>query len=257
VTGHNACVTSDDRGGIEFGQVEVLTFDCYGTLIDWETGILNALRHVVPQSSASDDEMLRAYASEEAAAESGTWAPYREILSQAMSAVCAQFGHLATEAQAGQFGSSVAEWPPFPDSADALRRLAKRFDLCVITNCDDDLFAHSSHALGDPFRWVVTAEQARSYKPDTHNFEVAFERIARPRKTIVHVAQSLYHDHVPAKALGLKTVWVNRRAGRTGAGATPAAVAIPDLVVPDMASLAELAAHAKPARPAASSAPDA
>jgi 2-haloacid dehalogenase len=234
-------VTIDDRPAIDFSGVEVLSFDCYGTLIDWEAGILTALRHVIMQSTASDEEMLNAYGIEEAAAESGAWLPYSQILTQAMSAVCEQFGHPATEAQSAQFGGSVADWPAFPDSADALRALAKRFDLCVITNCDDDLFAYSSQVLGDPFRWVVTAEQARSYKPSLHNFEVAFERMGKPRDAIVHVAQSLYHDHVPAHELGLRTVWVNRRASRPGSGATPPAAAKPDLVVPDMRTLADIA----------------
>jgi 2-haloacid dehalogenase len=226
---------------IDFSRIEILSFDCYGTLIDWEAGILSALRTAMPASSASDEALLEKYAIQEAAAEAGPWVPYRRILSVAMSAVCEHFGYPVTDAQSAQFGGSVADWPPFSDSVDALRRLSQRFDLCVITNCDDDLFAYSSRALGDPFRWVVTAEQARSYKPSTHNFEVAFERMGRPREAMVHVAQSLYHDHVPAKQLGLKTVWINRRGDRPGSGATPPAAAQPDVVAPDIATFADMA----------------
>ena len=131
--------------------------------------------------------------------------------------------------------------PAFPDSADALARLKARFRLGVITNCDDDLFAFSNVRLGNPFQWAITAQQAGSYKPSANNFELAFERIGRPRGSIVHVAQSLYHDHVPARGLGLKTVWINRREGRSGAAATPPADGRPDLTFPDMASFAEAA----------------
>lgn len=134
------------------------------------------------------------------------------------------------------------DWPAFPDSATALAALASGFRLGVITNCDDDLFAASEATLGAPFTWIVTAQQARAYKPSLRPFELAFARIDVPRSRILHVAQSLYHDHVPAKALGLTTVWVDRRAGRAGSGATPIASATPDLTVPDMATLAKLAA---------------
>jgi 2-haloacid dehalogenase len=112
----------------------------------------------------------------------------------------------------------------------------------VITNCDDDLFAASQAKLGVTFDHVVTAQQAKRYKPNPRGFELMFERVGIPPSRILHVAQSLYHDHVPAKRLGLTTVWVDRRAGRQGGGATPPADAAPDLVVPDMATLAGLAA---------------
>ena len=122
-----------------------------------------------------------------------------------------------------------------------MRRLATRFGLGVITNCDDDLFAQSNRRLGVTFDWIVTAQQARGYKPRIANFEYAFARIAVPRERILHVAQSLFHDHVPAKALGMTTVWVDRRAGKPGSGATPPATATPDLIVPDLRTLADLA----------------
>ena len=111
----------------------------------------------------------------------------------------------------------------------------------MITNCDDDMFAASNRRLGVDFDFVITAQQCRGYKPDPRNFEIAFERIARPKDRILHVAQSLFHDHVPAKALGMTTVWINRRHDRTGTGATPPADATPDLITSDMATFAELA----------------
>jgi 2-haloacid dehalogenase len=135
----------------------------------------------------------------------------------------------------------VPEWPAFADSAEALRRLQTRFRLGVLTNCDDDLFAGSNRRLGVTFDWIVTAQQARGYKPRTANFDLLFQRVDVPRERILHVAQSLFHDHVPAKALGMTTVWINRREGKPGSGATPDATAQPDLIVPDMRRFADLA----------------
>jgi 2-haloacid dehalogenase len=152
-----------------------------------------------------------------------------------------ELGFDPSAAEQAAFGGSVADWPAFPDSPEALARLKARFKLGVITNCDDDLFAASSRRLGVEFDWVVTAEQARGYKPRTENFEFAFERIDVPRERILHVAQSLFHDHVPAEALGMTSVWIDRRQGRAGAGATPPAQARPDLTTPDLQTFAALA----------------
>ena len=139
------------------------------------------------------------------------------------------------------FWGSVADWPAFPDSTDALARLKSRFRLGVITNCDDDLFAASNERLGVEFDWIVTAEQVGAYKPDERNFLVAFERMALPRERILHVAQSLFHDHVPAGRLGLTSVWIDRRHDRPGSGATPGADARPRATFTDMASFAAAA----------------
>lgn len=225
----------------DFGPIEVLTFDCYGTLIDWENGILAGLRRVLDNEVAVDDALLEAYAVAEAGAESGRWQPYREVVSTALREVARPLGVMPTAEEAAEFGASVADWPAFPDSADALSRLRSRYDLGVITNCDDDLFAASNERLGEPFRWVVTAQQVGTYKPSRRNFEVALERIGRPRSSVLHVAQSLYHDHVPARALGLATAWIDRRHDRSGSGATPQANAPVSLKAPDMATFADLA----------------
>ena len=134
----------------------------------------------------------------------------------------------------------MADWPPFPDFVEALARLRKRFGLAVITNCDNDLFDYSDAKLGRPFTWRITAQLVGSYKPNRRNFEFALQRIGLPPERIVHVAQSLYHDHVTAQAMGLRTVWVNRRHDRAGFGATPRASVTPNVTVADMASLAAL-----------------
>src|SRR3954470_3128067 len=233
---------------IDFGAVDVLTFDCYGTLIDWERGILGGLRPLVGASSTriSDDALLERYGAAEATIEAGPYRRYREGLARAAEHVAHELGATPDDAALAAFGGSVADWPAFPDSAEALARLRTRFRLGVITNCDDDLFAASNRRLGVEFDWVITAEQARGYKPRTENFERAFERIDVPRERILHVAQSLFHDHVPAKALGMTTVWIDRRQGRAGGGATPPAQAGPDLTTPDLKSFADLVDRQRP-----------
>jgi 2-haloacid dehalogenase len=228
---------------IDFEAFDALTFDCYGTLIDWETGILEALRPVIERGGVQrrDDELLEIYARHEAALEAGPYLAYRDVLAQALQRLGDDLGIAPTDAELAAFSGSVADWPAFADSADALARLGRRFRLGVITNCDDDLFARSNERLGATFDWIITAQQAKSYKPSPRNFELAFERIDVPRERILHVAQSLFHDHVPAKQLGMTTVWIDRRHDRDGFGATPAAEATPDLTVPDMRSLADIA----------------
>ena len=230
--------------GLDFDRFDVLTFDCYGTLIDWEAGILAALRAPLAAHGieAADDPVLEAFARHEAEVEAGPYRRYREVLGEVLGAMLGHFGEAATLDERAAFGGSVVDWPTFPDSAAALARLHERFKLGVITNCDDDLFAASEEKLGLKFDWLVTAQQARRYKPNPRGFELMFERVGLPPTRVLHVAQSLFHDHVPAKRLGLSTVWVDRRAGRGGSGATPAATATPDLAVPDMATLASLAA---------------
>ena len=228
---------------LDYGRFEALTFDCYGTLIDWEAGILAGIRPVLDARGvkATDDELLGEFATAEARLEAGPYLRYREILGRCLREVAADHAVAPDLADVAAFADSVGEWPAFPDSIEALRRLRDRFRLGVITNCDDDLFARSAARLETDFDWVVTAQMARGYKPDPHNFEVAFERIGLPRERILHVAQSLFHDHVPAKKLGLTTVWIDRRAGRPGSGATPPAKAKPDATFTDMASFAAAA----------------
>ena len=227
----------------DFGRFETLTFDCYGTLIDWEAGLTTALRRLLGPAgdTLEPDALLETYAGFEARAERPPYRTYREVLAIGGRGVADAHGIDPSDEAIAAFGGSVVDWPAFADSAAALALLKTRFRLGVLTNCDDDLFAASNRRLGVEFDWVVTAEQCGGYKPDAHNFEVLFERLGLPRERILHVAQSLYHDHVPAKALGLTTVWIDRRHDRPGAGATPPAAAQPDLTFPDMASFAAAA----------------
>jgi 2-haloacid dehalogenase len=229
--------------GIDYGRFDALTFDCYGTLIDWEAGILAGLRPALAARGIEppDDEVLAVFAGFEAAAEAGPYLRYRAILAHCLRKVGAHYGVEPDEAEVTAFADSVGDWPAFADSTAALERLHERFRLGVITNCDDDLFARSAARLRTTFDWVVTAQSVGSYKPDPRNFEAAFERIGLPRERILHVAQSLFHDHVEAKRLGLTTIWIDRRHDRPGFGATPPADAAPDATFPDMASFAAAA----------------
>jgi 2-haloacid dehalogenase len=229
--------------GLDFSRFEALSFDCYGTLIDWETGILAALRPILQEHriEAADEKLLESYARNEAGVEAGPYRRYREVLAQTLRGISADFGFEPGAAELAAFAASVGDWPPFSDSSEALRRLGQRFGLGVLTNCDDDLFAASQRRLGVEFDWVVTAEQAGSYKPSEANFELLLATLALPRERILHVAQSLFHDHVPAKRLGMSTVWIDRRSGKSGSGATPPADVQPDLVLNDMSSLAAAA----------------
>jgi 2-haloacid dehalogenase len=227
----------------DFGRFEALTFDCYGTLIDWETGLSDAFRQIFRARGidVAADTLLERFAAHESAAEAGPYRRYQDVLATALRGVTAEYRIEPTADEIEAFSGSVGDWPAFADTAAALARLKERFKLGVITNCDDDLFEASLPRLGVAFDWVVTAQQVGAYKPSHRNFEVAFERIGLPRERILHVAQSLFHDHVPARQVGLAGVWIDRRSDREGGGATPPATATPDATFPDMASFAAAA----------------
>lgn len=218
---------------------DALTFDVYGTIVDWDAGIVAALRPVLSAHGVAADldveRLLSAYAEEEAACEDGPYLRYREILQRILERLGARFGFKPSRDEVERFGGSVADWVPFEDSAPALAALKRSFKLAFLTNCDDDLIAATIAKLGVAPDWVVTAQQVGSYKPNPRHFLAAFERMGLPRERILHVAQSLYHDHVPAKKLGLRTVWVNRR-GEAQVGVEP------DFEVRDLATLARMLA---------------
>lgn len=228
---------------LDFSRFTWLTFDCYGTLIDWESGILGALRPLAAAAgrAVSADGILELYASLEAREESGAYKPYREILEVVTRRLAARLVIPLDEHKATVLADTIGKWPPFPDTVEALRRLKTRYKLAVISNVDDDLFSSTSKLLGDPFDKVITAQQARSYKPSPNNFRLALERIGEPVEKILHCAQSLYHDVLPARQLGFATVWVDRRAGQKGQGAAPNVTAQPDLRITSMRELADTA----------------
>ena len=227
---------------LAFDRYTYLTFDCYGTLIDWERGILDALRPLLARHGATltDDQILELFGEFESAAEAGLYQPYRDVLATVVDGFGARLGFTPTAAERASLGASVGDWPAFPDTGDALQALARRYRLAILSNVDDDLFAGSARRLGADFAAVITAQQVGSYKPDRRNFRAALTRLDVPPDRVLHVAQSLFHDIAPAKELGLTTVWVNRRHDRPGFGATPPATAQPDLEVPDLRTLARM-----------------
>jgi 2-haloacid dehalogenase len=229
---------------LDFSQYRVLTFDCYGTLIDWERGILNALRPVLDRHgiSMSDDEALELFGELESAAERGPYLPYHEVLTVVLAKFAERLGFALADDERLALADSVGGWPPFPDTVEGLQTLARHFQLVILSNVDDNLFAESARHLKTEFADVITAQQVGSYKPNPRNFEVALERVGVPKEQVLHVAQSLFHDIEPANDIGLTTVWVNRRHDRPGFGATPEASARPDLEVPDLRTLAQMVA---------------
>ncbi len=227
---------------LDLNDFEVLTFDCYGTLIDWESGIWEALRPVLAahRVDVKADKALELYGELESEAERGDYTDYKTVLRRVLEGFGSRFGFVPSPREVQHFSESVKDWPAFPDSPPALQALKRKYKLAIISNVDDDLFAFSAQRLRTRFDWVITAQQAKSYKPSVAIFHLAFERVGLPKNKILHVAQSLFHDILPARALGLSTVWINRRHGRGGFGATPPAQAEPDLEVPDLQTLAGL-----------------
>jgi 2-haloacid dehalogenase len=226
---------------LDLAAFEVLTFDCYGTLVDWESGITLALGELLAARGIEleREALLALYAQFEPAAQKGAFRPYREVLASIVARFGARFGFSPTAQERNALAASLGGWPVFADTRDALRRLAERYRLAVLSNIDDDLFALTAPHLGVEFETVITAQQVRSYKPEAAHFEAAIRRLG-PRRRMLHVAQSLFHDIAPARRLGLATVWVDRQRA-AGSGATPQATATADLEVPDLATLARLA----------------
>ncbi|MFZ1917714.1 MAG: haloacid dehalogenase type II [Terriglobales bacterium] len=225
---------------MDFSRFTTISFDCYGTLIDWEAGILPVLRALLARHncSVSDAAILELYGEFEAAAESGPYQTYRKVLESVVRAFGERLGFQPSPSEVLALPESVPLWPPFADTVAALRQLKKRYKLAIISNIDDALFAETRKLLGVEFEAVVTAERAGSYKPSLHNFELALQTLGIPREKLLHAGQSIYHDVVPARSLGIATVWVNRKSARPGIGAVRAAEGKPDLEVPDLAGLA-------------------
>jgi 2-haloacid dehalogenase len=230
---------------LDFTRFEILTFDCYGTLIDWEAGILPALHRVLRAHGKQVDDatLLKLYGDFEQRSELEPFQPYREVLASVVRQFGSELGFMPTASEVRSLSDSLPDWKPWPDTVAALRQLKTRFRLAILSNVDDDLFAATRPQLGVEFDDVITAQQARAYKPSFKLFELALSRINAPAHRVLHVGQSIYHDVIPAQALGLATVWVNRPSARPGVGAVKSAVASPDLTVSGMAELAAAVLH--------------
>lgn len=228
---------------LNFAQFRLVSFDCYGTIIDWETGIFSALRPILAAhgKTIEDSELLRLYSELESDAQQGEFHPYREILQSVVRGFGKLLAFHPTESQIRSLPESLPNWPPFPDTVAALAKLKARYQLAIISNVDDDLFAATARRLQIPFDYVITAQQARAYKPSSQIFKLAQQRTGVAPSQWLHVAQSIYHDVIPARSLRISTVWVNRPSSRPGSGAAKAASGQPDLEVPDLKTLSQSA----------------
>ncbi len=204
----------------------VLTFDCYGTLIDWESGIIAALQPLLARAGVMPQAALEAFARHEAAQQVQTPAMlYPDVLAAVHRRLAEAWGVPMPEAAHRRFGASIADWPAFADTPDALRYLKRHYRLVILSNIDWASFAASNRRLGVDFDAVCTAEDIGSYKPDPANFRYLLERVAElghGGPEILHTAQSLFHDHAPARRLGLASAWIDRRGEQDGWGATMA-----------------------------------
>ena len=221
---------------LDLSLYDVVTFDCYGTLVDWEAGILAVLAPLLERHGCAREraDVLQLYARAEAELERGTYQPYRDVLTEVSRMIGEQLGFPVTDDEAASLARSLPDWPLFEDTLDALDRLARHVKLGIISNVDDELFAGTQRRLGNRFEWITTAEQAQAYKPSLDIFKLAMSRIEVHPEAILHAGQSVYHDVVPAQSMGMATALVTRR----GIGATLATEARPDVVVPDLATLA-------------------
>lgn len=223
---------------LDFGGFKAITFDCYGTLIDWETGLLGALRPIAHARGKllSDREILALYGEIEPKLQN-PYQRYREVLEQAALEFGKRLGFAVSEAEAQSLPDSLKNWPPFPDTNAALARLKNRYKLAIISNTDDALIAATLKHFDVRFDEVVTAEQAQAYKPSLAPFQLALKRLGLGHDEVLHAGQSVHHDVLPAQSLGMAMVLVVRR----GFGATKPTAGVPDLTVPDLQTFAELA----------------
>jgi 2-haloacid dehalogenase len=189
---------------MDFSRFSTISFDCYGTLIDWESGILPTLRGVLERhhKHLPDSAILELYGEFEADAESGPYQSYRNVLESVVRRFGKQLGFEPSSGELRSLHESVPSWPPFPDTVPALQRLQKRYKLAVISNIDDELFDQTRKHLGIEFACVITAQQAGSYKPSIRNFQLALRTMGLKPEHLLHAGQSIYHDVIPAHALG-------------------------------------------------------
>ena len=227
---------------LDFSRFSVLSFDCYGTMIDWEAGIFSALRPILAAHNkrVSDATVLSMYSELEAEAEQGDYVRYHDVLRRVVQGFGERLGFAPSQAEEDSLPNSLANWKPFGDTVESLKKLQVRYKLAVISNIDDDLFAFTAPKLGLKFDHVITAEQSRCYKPCKRIFQIAQARLAVKAENWLHVGQSIYHDVIPAQAIGVKTVWVSRPSPRAG-GATKVVEGKPDLEVKSLRELADLA----------------
>lgn len=214
---------------------DIITFDCYGTLIDWEGGIISAFQSEAAKDGVvlKSDQIIEVYAAEEPVVESGPYRSYREVLCETARRVAANLGWEVPADRADFLAASLSEWQPFPATNPALERLARRFKLGILSNIDDHLLTFTRRHFTVEFDLIVTAQQVKSYKPGLAHFREAMAQSGKKR--LLHAAQSYFHDVVPASQLAIPVVWVNRKGRRVEPGGP-----LPTHEVRDLAELANL-----------------
>lgn len=214
---------------------DIITFDCYGTLIDWEGGIINAFQSEAAKDGLTldGDPIIAAYSAEEPKVESRSYLPYREVLKETARLVGSRLGWKISRERASFLAKSLPRWKPFADTNAALERLARKFQLGILSNIDDDLLTGTRRHFTVEFDLIVTAQQVQSYKPGFAHFNEAIARLSGKR--LLHAAQSYFHDVVPCAALGIPVVWVNRKGERPLPGGP-----LPSHEVRNLSELADL-----------------
>ena len=205
---------------------KALTFDCYGTLIDWESGMVEGLKPLTSRlgREVSRNEILQAHARHESTQQA--WTPgkrYADLLAIVYKRLAEEWGVPATPEDCAAYGQSVKDWPAFPDTVDALEYLKRHYKLVILSNVDNASFATSNARLQVEFDAIYTAEDVGSYKPSNRNFEYMLQKLESlgiGKADILHTAESLFHDHEPANRHGLASCWIYRRHDQEGFGAT-------------------------------------
>ncbi|MBL4646239.1 MAG: haloacid dehalogenase type II [Hyphomicrobiales bacterium] len=214
---------------------KALTFDCYGTLIDWESGMIEGLKPLTSrlEKSLSRDQILQAHARHESSQQK--WTPgkrYCELLPIVYKRLAEEWGLSTSSEECAAYGRSVKLWPAFADSAGALQYLKKHFKLIILSNVDNESFAGSNERLQVGFDAIYTAEDVGSYKPSDRNFEYMLDKLEAlglEKSDVLHTAESMFHDHVPGKRHGLASCWIYRRHEQKGFGATMNPGDLPDV----------------------------
>jgi len=223
---------------MDFKQFEILTFDCYGTLIDWKKSILDIIIPVINayHQDITRDELFQLFLEADHKFVSVEYRPYRDILIDIIEEIGKHLNLDLLSRDKTCLVDRFGDWTPFPDTHDALLELHKKFRLAIISNVDDDLFDITKRCLGVRFDFIITAKQLGSYKPSLNNFVKALEVLGVPSGKVLHIAQSVFHDIIPTNRLGWKNVWVNRY----GDPERSDPAEFPDLEVPDLEALVKI-----------------
>ena len=220
---------------MDFNQFKLISFDCYGTLVDWKTSLMDILDPFITRNKLdiSKDKLFDLFLKADQKIIREDYRPYHDVLVTIMDEMGKELSIDLRQADRTCLVDRFGDWTAFPDTTDALQELKKRYKLAIISNVDDELFNVTRRCLGVRFDFIITAKQVRSYKPSKNNFVKALEKFGLPSEKVLHVAQSIYHDIIPTNELGWNNVWVNRynEPERTD----PAELA--DLEVPDLATL--------------------